>query len=159
MIIRVCSLLAAFAVFLCAEVVEATAKSFYADENAGETILSGSAKIVRGKDVLRGDRITILFTKERDIRKYESKGASSFNVTIDENSQYIGEADEIVYLPSEGTYSLKGRAWVEDPINQRKVMGDQIVFNEKTRVAQVNGEQSAPVKLIFTIKDRNETKP
>ncbi|MDR2639744.1 MAG: lipopolysaccharide transport periplasmic protein LptA [Helicobacteraceae bacterium] len=157
--IRICSLLACLCALACADTIEATADRLHADENAGRTTLEGSVKIERGKDILRGDRVTILFTRDREITRYESKGASSFSVTIDDGSQYTGAADEIVYLPSKGLYTLTGRAWVEDPINKRKIIGEEIIFNEITRIARVSGKESAPVKLIFTVKDRNDTKP
>jgi lipopolysaccharide transport protein LptA len=157
--IRICGLIVGLCALVCAATIEATADRLFADENAGRTTLEGSVKIVRGGDILRGNRVTILFNREREIDRFESKGASSFSVTVEDGSQYTGEADEIVYLPSEGAYTLKGRAWVEDPINKRKIIGEHITFNEITRIAQVSGKESEPVRLIFTIKERNDTKP
>ncbi|MDR2152487.1 MAG: lipopolysaccharide transport periplasmic protein LptA [Helicobacteraceae bacterium] len=156
---RIFSLLAIAFAFASADTIEASADRLFADENAGRTVLEGSVKIVKGKDILRGDRVTISFTKEREISRFESKGASSFSVTANDGAEYKGEADEIVYLPAEGVYTLKGNARVEDPINKRKIIGEQITFNEITRIARVSGKESAPVRMIFEIKDRNETKP
>ncbi|MDR0665375.1 MAG: lipopolysaccharide transport periplasmic protein LptA [Helicobacteraceae bacterium] len=156
---RTFSLLILFAALIRAATIEANADRLYADEKTGRTVLEGSVKIIRGADVLRGDRVTVLFTPDREVSRFESKGSSSFSVTIENGAQYTGEADEIVYVPAEGVYTLKGRASVEDPINKRKIIGEQIAFNEITRIARVSGKESSPVRLIFTIKDRNETKP
>ncbi|MDR2034068.1 MAG: lipopolysaccharide transport periplasmic protein LptA [Helicobacteraceae bacterium] len=149
-----------FSALLFAEEIEVTAKQFYADENARRAILTGSVVVTKGKDVLRGEKMIILFTPDRQVSRFESSGGASFSATLEKpDSKYEGEADELVYLPSKGEYTLNGRAWVEDLTNKRKVIGDHIVFNEQTRIAKVSGQDSAPVKLIFTIKDRNDTKP
>jgi lipopolysaccharide export system protein LptA len=148
-------------IFLCvlirAEEVEITAKEFFADELKGIAVFTGSVAAKRGKDIMKGDKITILFTKNKEITKFEAKGNAYFYVKLDNSSAYTGEANEIVYIPAEGKYTLKGKAWAEDLTNSRKVIGELITFNEKTRFAEVNGDEK-PVKMIFTIKDEKNTK-
>ncbi|GHS86941.1 hypothetical protein FACS189487_02120 [Campylobacterota bacterium] len=147
------------AVLLCGGEIEITSKQFRADELAGRSVFLGSVEAKRGADYLRGDKMIVLFSQNREVTRFEVTGNTSFFVRMDDNSSYIGEADEIVYLPAERLYTLKGKAWVEDRVNKRKVIGEHIVFNELTRVADVSGDEAKPVKLIFTIKDGNDSKP
>ncbi|GHV08128.1 hypothetical protein AGMMS50229_16050 [Campylobacterota bacterium] len=147
-----------FSVLFCAALnaaqIEVTAKSFVADENEQRSHFSGSVVVVRGADTLRADKISLAWTKTREIKVFEADGNASFDITTDNGTHFVGRANRLIYTPADGLYSLKGHAVVEDRTNQRKIEGESIVLNELTRVAKVDGEESVPVKLIFTIKDQ-----
>ncbi|MDR3347021.1 MAG: hypothetical protein LBN32_00245, partial [Helicobacteraceae bacterium] len=96
-------------------------------------------------------------SNERNIKRVEAKKDAFFDVNASD-SNFEGGADEFSYALSEGVYRLKGRAWVEDITNKRRIEGENIILNVKTRVAQVIGEEATPVKFIFTIQDRNESR-
>lgn len=138
--------------------VQIVSKTFSADEKSGIAIFSGSAEVTRGVDVIRGDKITVFSTPEREVYRFEVIGSAFFDITTDDNRTFKGSGDELVYLPLEGLYTLKGNAVVEDITEHHKVSGDHIVLNEFTKSTIVEGKESAPVKIIYSIKDKNATK-
>lgn len=155
---RIIGILLFLTVFLNAQQqVEIVARTFSSDERAGRTVFTGDVVITRGLDVMKADQITVFSTPEREITRFEAIGNAFFDVTTDDNHSFRGEADELVYLPVDGLYTLKGRALVEDLTDKRKISGDHIVLNELTKKASVTGKEAEPVKIIFTIKERNES--
>jgi lipopolysaccharide export system protein LptA len=106
---------------------------------------------------MKADKMTIIFSSAREVHRFEANGSAVFAVTTEDNRHFNGEADNIVYLPKEGLYTLSGHAWIEDTTDKRKVVGEHIVLNELTKAIKVSGEDAVPVKLIFTVKDKNET--
>lgn len=137
--------------------VEIAARTFSSDEKAGKTVFTGDVVITRGSDVMKADRITVFSTPEREVTRFEAIGNTFFDVTTDDNHHFKGRANELVYLPVEGLYTLTGAAEVEDLTEKRKISGEHIVLNELTKMANVTGGESEPVKIIFTLKDRNES--
>jgi lipopolysaccharide export system protein LptA len=61
-----------------------------------------------------------------------------------------------LYLVKEEKIILKGNAVVEDITNKRKLIGEEVVFDEKTKTANVVGKESEPVRVIFTTKDNGK---
>ncbi|MDR0746440.1 MAG: hypothetical protein LBE89_00930 [Helicobacteraceae bacterium] len=143
--------------FACGAQVEITAQKMFADEKTSTAVFSGSVAIKRAKDTIKAEKITLTFTPNREVKRFEAEHNCSFDVTADQNRRFTGEADYLEYLPFEGIYKLRGHAWIEDINDKRKVYGERIELNEKTLSTQVIGEEKQPVKLIITIKDKNES--
>jgi lipopolysaccharide export system protein LptA len=137
--------------------IEITAKKMFIEEGASAAIFTGSVFVKRLKDTIKAEKITLVFTPSREIKRFEAERNCSFDITTGKNRRFIGEADYLEYLPFEGVYKLRGHAWIEDVNDKRKVYGERIELNEKTLSTQVLGEEKQPVKLIITIKDKNET--
>lgn len=135
--------------------VEIVSKTFSADEKSGIAVFSGNAVVTRGKDVIKGDKITVYSTPEREVYRFEVNGTASFDVTAEGNRTFIGSGDELLYLPKDGIYTLRGNAVVEDLSEHHKVSGELIKLNEFTKSTEVVGEESRPVKIIYTIKEKN----
>lgn len=147
-----------FALFFHAQQqVEIVAKTFSTDEKLGRTVFTGNVVITRGADIIKADQITVFSTPLREVSRFEAIGNTYFDITTDDNHSFRGEAQELVYLPMEGLYTLKGAAVVEDLTQKRKLSGENIVLNELTKMANVTGGPSEPVKIIFTLKERNES--
>lgn len=143
--------------FCCAAEVQITARHFSADEQALISVFTGSVIATRASDTMKADKMTVTFTNAHEVKRFEANGNASFSVTTEDNRHFNGEADTIIYQPQEGLYTLSGHAWIEDTTDKRKVVGEHIVLNELTKAINVSGEDALPVKLIFTLKDKNET--
>jgi lipopolysaccharide export system protein LptA len=148
-------LLAALAL-VAADQVEVVAEHFEVDEKAGRTTFQGSVVITRGLDVMKADQIVVYATPDREVRLFEATGNTWFDITTEDNHNFRGRADELTYVPDTGLYTLVGNAWVEDVTNVREISGDEIVLNELTKVANVVGREKKPVKVIFTIQERQK---
>lgn len=138
--------------------VEIVSKTFSADEKSGIAVFSGNAVVTRGGDEIRGDKITVYSTPQREVYRFEVNGSAFFDVTTEDNRTFKGKGNELLYLPLDGIYTLRGDAVVDDITENHKVSGDLIKLNEFTKSTEVVGEESRPVKIIYTIKDKNESK-
>lgn len=108
--------------------------------------------IKQAKNWLQGDKVVVYFDENNETNKYEAIG----NVTFEfkkENSFYRGHANKVTYMPTKAEYILKGKAVIEDKINQRHVNGNEIVFNMLTGDAKVKGSAKKPVKFIFDMEN------
>lgn len=108
--------------------------------------------IKQAKNWLHGDKVVVYFDENNETNKYEAMG----NVTFEfkqENSFYTGHANKVTYMPTKGEYILKGKAVIDDKINQRHVNGNEIVFNMLTGDAKVKGSAKKPVKFIFDMEN------
>lgn len=137
--------------------VEVVSKTFVADEKSGIAIFSGNVVITRGDDIIKGDLITVYSTPEREAYRFEVNGSAFFDVVADSNRTFKGYGSQLLYLPKDGVYTIKGSAVVEDITQNHKVSGEVIKLNEFTKSTEVIGEESRPVKIIYTIKDKNES--
>lgn len=138
--------------------VEINAQNVTADDKSGITVFSGKVSITRGKDLMKADNIIVYLTKEKEVEKFEAKGNTSIYIVSEEGQAFKGKSDEFIYWPLKQLFKLKGNAEVEDITNNRKLIGNEIIFDEKTKLANVTGEESKPVKVIFNVKEKDKEK-
>ncbi|MCV6608841.1 MAG: lipopolysaccharide transport periplasmic protein LptA [Campylobacterales bacterium] len=142
--------------FLFGYKVEIDAQKVTADDNKGVTTFTGNVTIKRGQDIMKADNIVVYVNKNKDVEKFQAKGNASIYIVSTNGNIFKGESGEFVYWPLKQIFKLSGNAIVEDMTNKRKLIGDEIVFDEKTKKANVTGKESKPVKVIFNVADKKK---
>jgi lipopolysaccharide export system protein LptA len=143
--------LLSFITFGYADKVEITSDVMNAMNTKKEVHFVGNVKIKQLKNALYSDKVIVYFDENNQTKKYEAVGSVSFKFKND-NSDYTGSADKVVYLPKNSEYLLIGKAVIDDRINKRKVNGEKIIFNAVTGNAKVKGNKKKPVKFIFDLE-------
>ncbi len=147
-----------FAVIVFARQVEIEAKKFETKQKNGTTVFLGNVIIKSDNNQMLAQKVIVYTDKKNKVEKFEADGNTSFVFHLDSNTTYQGKADSFVYKPKEGKLILKGNAKIEDVTNNRKIIGDNIILNEKDKSAKVVGNTQKPVRLIFEFskeKDKN----
>lgn len=136
--------------------IEIKSQSVLANDAEGITTFQGDVTILRDKDIMKAEKVVVFLNKEREIHKFQANGNTSFFLNLDNNQTFKGKAESFIYLPIEREFILKGNAIVEDVMNKRKLLGNEIVFDEKSRTANIKGKVKEPVKVIFNVADEKE---
>ncbi len=145
------------AISLFSSQVEIKSQSVVADDSKGVTTFAGEVHITRGQDLMRADKVQVFLDKNRDIEKFEADGNTSFSLNLENNQSFRGKADSFIYYPIRQEFYLTGDAVLEDMSNKRKLIGEKIIFDEKSKTASISGKTKEPVKVIFNISDANES--
>lgn len=138
---------------LFAEKVEITSTSMEAEELKKEVHFIGNAKIIKGKDWLHADRVIVYFGENNETSKYEAIGSVSFEFKKDDK-HFKGRADKVIYNIPKSLYVLKGKATIDDMVNQSHLNGNEIVLDMSTGSVDVKGKGKKPVKFIFDMKEK-----
>jgi lipopolysaccharide export system protein LptA len=140
-------------VSLFAEKVEITSDSMNAENMKKEIHFLGNVKIKQSENWLHGDKVIVYFDENNETNKYEAIGSVTFEFKK-EKSFYKGSANKVTYFPTKSQYILKGKAKIDDKINNRHVNGDEIIFDMLTGNAKVKGSRKKPVKFIFDMEGK-----
>jgi len=143
-----------FFIAIFASKVEISAENVVASNQKGVTDFKGNVTIIKGKDIMRADVVQVFVDKEKNISKIYAYGKASFYVVPKENLIFKGNADSFTYYPQKKEIVLKGKAVIEDLLNNRKIIGEEVLFNEETQLANISGNKKEPVKVIFDIQDK-----
>lgn len=136
-----------------AEKVEITSDSMNAENMKKEIHFIGNVKIKQSKNWLHGDKVIVYFDENNETNKYEAIGLVTFEFKK-EKSYYKGTANKVTYFPVKSQYILKGKAEIDDKINNRHLNGDEIIFDMLTGNAKVKGSRKKPVKFIFDMESK-----
>lgn len=139
--------------FLHSYEIEITSKEGSSDNKKGLITFFGDVKIKKQNDEFRADKVFVYLNEKREMKRIYAVGKTSFTLKDKKNTHFKGKANSFVYLPLKKELSLEGDALVEDLTNKRKLIGEKIVFDEKTKLATIKGKQKAPVRIIFNIPD------
>jgi len=143
---------------LYAENVEITADHFEADQLKRVTRFSGNVHMKKGSDELNATRVFVYFDENRKPERYEAVGESSFIIHMQNGSYYVGKADKLVYKPLDDLYELYGNVVLKEPNMDRTIIGEKVVVDKSTGRANVEGNDTRPVKFIFKVEDTDEAK-
>jgi lipopolysaccharide export system protein LptA len=105
------------------------------------------------------DKMVVFVGENKQIKRFEASGNTSFKMKMEDNTSFEGESDEFVYTPGTGELILTGNAKIKDITNAREINGERVILYEKQKVAKVMGEEKKPVKLIFEIEDKAKATP
>lgn len=133
--------------------VEITSKEVFSDNNKGVTIFTGQVKIKKTPSIMEADRVEVYANSGSEITKIKASGNASFFFAMKNDQKFKGSAKKFEYYPQKEEIRLIGNANVEDLTNKRKLIGEEIIFNERTQLAKVKGKTKEPVKVIFHIDD------
>ncbi len=142
-----------FLFLLNAQEVDITADHFYADDITKVVYFEGNAVIKQGKNFFKASKVIVHFNKKRKATKYEATGNVRFDLT-EKGIHYKGEAQKISYAPNQSKYYFQGSVRLNDLTNNRRIAAEKIVLDLKTGLADIKGNNKAPVHFIFEIEDR-----
>lgn len=142
-----------FSVFTNAEQVDITADHFRADDMTKMAYFEGSARIKQGKNEFMASTIVVYFNNKKKATKYEAKGAVKFDI-VENGIHYKGQAEQITYAPNDSKYYFSGDVVLRDLTNNRTIDAQTITLDLKTGFADIQGDESTPVRFIFEIEDR-----
>ena len=141
---------------LFAEKVEIESLKFEAYEERGISIFTGNVSIKKNEDKMFADKVVVFVDNERQIKKFEASGKTSFEIHTEDNNSFEGSADQFVYTPKSGELILTGNAKIKDMLNAREISGERVILYEKQKIAKVMGEEKKPVKLIFELEEEKK---
>ncbi|MDQ1341054.1 MAG: lipopolysaccharide export system protein LptA [Campylobacterota bacterium] len=139
--------------FLFAGKIEIESLKFEAYDEKGITVFTGNVLIKKGLDRMHADNVTVYLDKDRQIERFEASGNTSFVFNFENNSTFVGSSDKFIYTPKNGEFKLLGSARISDIINSKEIIGEEVIFFEKTKVVKVLGAKMKPVRLIFDVED------
>jgi len=155
--VRLLSILLIAVLWLNAQNVEIVADNFFADEKKQVTVFNGNVKIVKGKDKLFANKLTINFDKDRQPLKYIAVGDVKINMILN-NKHYYGEAQTMIYDPVKAQYTFLKNAFLFEKESDKKVYGDRIWVDQSSGRYEVDSDGKKPVKFIFKIEDNKKEK-
>ena len=144
-------------VTLYAEKINVTSTTMTAEDMKKEVHFIDNAKAVQGESWIHGNEIIVYFDENNQTRKYEAIGTVTFEFKENEN-HYTGSAAKVTYYPVTSTYILLGKAVIDDIINKRHLNGDEITLDMTTGNANVKGSKKKPVKFIFDMQEKKDSK-
>jgi len=130
--------------------VEITSISMEAKNLKKEVTFIENVKIKQVDSWLNADKVVVFFDENNETKKYDATGNVEFEfINKEKKTSYKGKAKKVTYFPIKDLYILKGKAVVNDTINNRTIKGDLINLDMTTGDANVEGKNNKPVKFIF----------
>jgi lipopolysaccharide export system protein LptA len=144
--------IAAISFGYCAQ-IEITADKFAADEKKLMSEFSGNVTIVKEKDTLSANAVTINFNEQKQPAKYTAFGNVSVKMFLNDK-YYDAYGDKLIYEPNINKYTLEGGAFLREIDTDKKVYGEKIEVNQVEGTYSVEGKSAKPAKFIFQIEDK-----
>ena len=132
-----------------ADIIEIDAKSFFADEKKGESVLSGDVLIKSGKDTLKTDKLFLYTDKNRKPLKIIAKENVNFQIFLDDKI-YNGKSKSLSYDVIKDIYEMNGNAIIIEKKENKKLYGDTIIIDRKNNTYLVKSDKK-PSRFIFEI--------
>ena len=132
--------------------IEVSALNFYADENLGESILSGDVKIKKDKDILTSEKLIIYTNKNRKPIKYKATQNPQFSIYL-KDKLYKGSGDVFVYDVVKDVYEIQGNAFIYEITTNKKLYGEKIIVDRKKNTYQVQSDNKKPTRFTFELED------
>lgn len=133
--------------------IEVKALNFYADENKGESILSGNVEVTRDDDVLNSEKLIIYMDKNRKPIRYEAMQNARFKIIL-KGKTYKGSGDKFIYNVAKDTYEIEGHAYINELGSNQKLFGDKIIVDRKANIYQVQSKDQKPARFVFDLKNK-----
>jgi len=138
---------------LISQELKVKSDSFQADQKKGITIFTGHVNIVRDKDELSADKVTIYTDAKNQPTKFEAEGKSTFAITAKDGSSYKGKANRVVYVPSKKEYKFYGNVHLKQLNKKKEIIGEEVILNTVDGKAKAKGAKNEPVIMIFNIAE------
>ncbi|AXX92639.1 lipopolysaccharide transport periplasmic protein LptA [Malaciobacter molluscorum LMG 25693] len=137
------------------------AKKFEGNDGKGVSIFTGDVKLRKQQDKLDSDRLEVYMSKKNANQKrvplrYVAIGNVTFTIISQNNKQYEGKGNKVIYYPQEDRYVIIGNGFIKEKVEDRKVYGDKIFIDQKTGEAKVNGTDNKPVRFIINLEDNKK---
>ncbi len=147
------TLLLLFNAFIYGANLEITSNNFYYKDGENKAEFSGNVVAKEGKNIIKAGKLIVFLDENSEAKEYRAVGNVNFEIK-DEKKDIKGRCDTLTYLPEEDRYILKGHVLLNDILNKRKVMGDEIVLDNKKGESYAKSSSKKPVKFIFKVKSK-----
>lgn len=137
---------------LMADRIEVKALNFYADENAGKSVLSGDVVVKRDRDILSSDELVIFMDKSRKPIRYEAQKNAKFSISL-RGKSYKGSGDKFIYNVNKDIYEIAGNAFIHELESDKKLYGDRIIVDRKANIYRVQSKDNKPARFIFELEE------
>jgi lipopolysaccharide export system protein LptA len=134
---------------LVAQELKIKANSFHADEKKGISVFEGKVNILRDKDELNAQKVTVYTDEKNQPLKYIAQGDTSFTVVTKDGSVYKGEAQKVIYQPKEKEYYFFTDVHLRQLDEKKEIIGNEVVLKTIEGKAYAKGAKSEPVIMIF----------
>ena len=136
---------------LVSQELKIKANSFYADEKKCISIFEGEVKIVREKDKLDADKVTVYTNDKNEPVRYVAQGNTSFYIVAKDGTLYTGKAGKVIYQPKEKEYHFFRDVHLRQINEKKEIIGDEVVLKTIEGKAYAKGAKSEPVIMIFNM--------
>jgi len=147
-----------FASLLTAGELQIKSQKFTADENTGVSIFTGNVNVIKTKDELNASKVTVYTDKTNKPIKFVAVGKVSFIITTENNAQYRGKSEKVIYYPDLKEYHFFTNVHLKQINEKKDIIGDEVILKTIEGKAYAKGLETQPVIMIFDISDANETK-
>jgi len=141
---------------LVAQELKIRANSFHADEKKGISIFEGKVNILRDKDELNAQKVTVYTDKKNQPIKYMAQGDASFTIVTKDGSVYKGTAQKVIYQPNEKEYYFFTDVYLKQLDEKKEIIGNEVVLKTIEGKAYAKGAKSEPVIMIFKMPQDEE---
>jgi len=142
---------------LIAQDLKIKANSFHADEKKGISIFEGKVNILKDKDELNAQKVTVYTDEKNQPTKYIASGDASFTIVTKDGAVYKGKAQKVVYEPNEKAYYFFTDVYLRQLDEKKEIIGNEVVLKTIEGKAYAKGAKSEPVIMIFKMpKDEEE---
>ena len=141
---------------LVAQELKIKANSFHADEKKGISVFEGKVNILRDKDELNAQKVTVYTDEKNQPLKYIAQGDTSFTVVTKDGSVYKGEAQKVIYQPNEKEYYFFTDVHLRQLDEKKEIIGNEVVLKTIEGKAYAKGAKSEPVIMIFKMPQDEE---
>ncbi len=112
------------------------------DDQAGTTVYVGTVVLVQGSIVMTGDKLTAIFTPERELEEAILEGRlATFRQTPDKGKDIEGEGAVIEMHAFDNMFFLTGKAKVTQ--GKRLTQGHRISYDTERSIATIRTSRSA----------------
>ncbi|MDR3345865.1 MAG: lipopolysaccharide transport periplasmic protein LptA [Campylobacteraceae bacterium] len=138
--------------FAFAAQIEVTADKFGADEKKQISEFAGNVTVIKEKDTLNADKVTINFDERKQPTKYTASGNVRVKMLLNEK-HYNASGKTLIYEPALSKYTLEGDAFLSEIDTDKRVYGEKIEVDQTNGTYVVEGKSSEPAKFFFQIED------
>lgn len=136
---------------LCfADQIKVEALSFYADENAGKSILSGNVVVSHGGDVLTSGELVIFTDSRQKPIRYEATKQPKFKIVL-KDKIYEGSGDKFTYDVLKDIYEIDGNAYINEIQTDKKLYGDRVIVDRRANIYRVESKTKKPARFVFDL--------
>ena len=141
---------------LVAQELKIKANSFHADEKKGISVFEGKVNILRDKDELNAQKVTVYTDEKNQPIKYIAQGDTSFTIVTKDGSVYKGRAQKVIYQPNEKEYYFFTDVYLRQLDEKKEIIGNEVVLKTIEGKAYAKGAKSEPVIMIFKMPQDEE---
>jgi len=141
-----------FAFLAFAQELKVTSGYFHYDMQKKISLFKGDVKVVKGKDKIFADEMTVYFNDKKKPVKFIAQGNVRFVIALDQHSTYKGTANKLIYQLNNGNIILLGNAKIVKLETKESIKGDKIILNRITKNAEVIGGKK-PVEIILKVNE------